>query len=63
MDIELQAFSKDNSGTTLYVYNYIMLSADGNFAVTLTTDNADFDSDLNSEDNPVKTIFDTVQVS
>ena len=40
-----------------------MLSADGNFAVTLTTDNADFDSDLNSEDNPVKTIFDTVQVS
>ena len=53
----------DNGGTRLYVYNYIMLSADGNFVVTLTTDNADFDSDLNSEDNPVKTIFDTVQVS
>ena len=63
MDITLQAFSTEAGGTTLYVYNYVMLSEDGNFVVTVTTDDADFDSDLNSEDNPAKEIFDTVQVS
>lgn len=63
MDITLQAFSADVDGTTLYVYNYIMLSSDGNFVVTVTTDDEDFDSDLNSEDNPAKVIFDTIQTS
>lgn len=63
MDIVLQAFSTDVGGTTLYVYNYVMLSADGNFVVTVTTDDADFDSDLNSDDNPAKVIFDTITVN
>lgn len=63
MDIVLQAFSTEAGGTTLYVYNYVMLSADGNFVVTVTTDDADFDADLNSQDNPAATIFDTIQVN
>lgn len=63
MDITLQAFSTDVDGTTLYVYNYIMLAEQGNFVVTVTTDDADFDSDLNSDDNPAKVIFDTIQAS
>jgi hypothetical protein len=63
MDITLQAFSTEAGGTTLYVYNYVMLTEDGNFVVTVTTDDADFDSDLESDDNPAKVIFDTIQVS
>ena len=63
MDITLQAFSTEADGTTLYVYNYIMLAEQGNFVVTVTTDDADFDSDLNSDDNPAKVIFDTIQAS
>lgn len=63
MDITLQAFSAEAGGTTLYVYNYVMLSEDGNFVVTVTTDDADFDSDLESEDNPAKVIFDSIQVN
>lgn len=61
MDITLQAFSTDVGGTTLYVYNYVMLADQGNFVVTVTTDDADFNSDLNSADNPAKVIFDTIQ--
>ncbi len=61
MDIKLQAFSADVGGTTLYVYNYVVLADQGNFVVTVTTDDADFDSDLNSDDNPAKVIFDTIQ--
>ncbi len=63
MDITLQAFSAEADGTTLYVYNYIMFADQGNFVVTVTTDNADFDSDLNSADNPAKVIFDSVQAN
>lgn len=63
MDITLQAFSTEAGGTTLYVYNYVVLADQGNFVVTVTTDDADFDSDLESEDNPAKVIFDTVQAS
>ena len=66
MDITLQAFSVDKDGTTLYSYNYVMLSQDGNFVVTVVTDDADFNSDLNTvnaEDNPAVTIFDTIQVN
>ena len=66
MSITLQAFSADKDGTTLYSYNYIMLSESGNFVVTVVTDNADFNSDLNTatgEDNPAVTIFDTIQVN
>ena len=60
MDITLQAFSTEVGGTTLYVYNYVMLADQGNFVVTVTTDDADFNSDLNSDDNPAKVIFDTI---
>ena len=66
MDITLQAFSADKDGTTLYSYNYIMLSESGNFVVTVVTDDPNFNSDLNSanaEDNPAVTIFDTIQVN
>ena len=63
MDITLQAFSTDADGTTLYVYNYVMLSEDGNFVVTVTTDDADFNSDLDSDDNPAKIIFDSIVVN
>ena len=63
MDITLQAFSTDVGGTTLYVYNYVMLAEQGNFVVTVTTDDADFDSDLNADTNPAKVIFDTIQAS
>ena len=66
MSITLQAFSADKDGTTLYSYNYIMLSESGNFVVTVVTDNAEFNSDLNTatgEDNPAVTIFDTIQVN
>ena len=63
MDITLQAFSTETGGTTLYVYNYVVLSSDGNFVVTVTTDDADFDSALESEDNPAKVIFDSIQVN
>jgi hypothetical protein len=65
MDITLQEFSTDAAGTTLYTYNYIMLSEDGNFVVTVVTDDANLDSDLNTanaDDNPAVTIFDTIQV-
>ena len=63
MDITLQAFSTEAGGTTFYVYNYVMLSEDGNFVVTVTTDDADFNSDLNSDDNPAKIIFDSIVVN
>ena len=63
MNITLQEFSADFGGTTLYSYNYIMLSEDGNFVVTVATDDAAFDSDLNSDSNPAKVIFDTIEVS
>jgi hypothetical protein len=53
-------FSTEAGGTTLYVYNYVMLADQGNFVVTVTTADADFDSDLNSDDNPAKVIFDTI---
>ena len=58
MEINLQAFS--TPGTEINAYNYIVLSEDGNFVVTVATDNQDFDSSLESEDNPAKTIFDTI---
>ncbi len=63
VDITLQAFSADIDGTTLYVYNYVVLSEQGNFVVTVTTDDAEFDSDLNSDSNPAKVIFDSLQAS
>lgn len=59
-NITLQAFSTDADGTTLYAYNYIVLSEDGNFVVTVATDDEQFDSDLKSDDNPAKIIFDTI---
>ena len=66
MTINLQAFSVDKDGTTLYSYNYVMLSEDGNFVVTVVTDDGELDTDLNTanaEDNPAVTIFDTIQVN
>ena len=66
IDINLQAFSVDKDGTLLYSFNYIVLSDDGNFVVTVVTDDAEFNSDLNTanaEDNPAVTIFDTLQVN
>ena len=66
MDITLQVFSTEEGGTTMYTYNYVMLSQDGNFVVTVATDDAELDSDLNTanaEDNPAVIIFDTVQVN
>ena len=59
----LQVFSVDADGTTLYIYNYVVLTEEGNFVVTLTTDDADFNSTLESQDNPVASIFDTLQVN
>lgn len=63
LDTTLQAFSADIGGTTLYVYNYVVLTEEGNFVVTVTTDDANFNTDLNSDTNPAKGIFDTLQVS
>ena len=63
IDITLQAFSVDADGTTMYTYNYVVLTDEGNFVVTVATDDPDFDSDLNSDDNPAKVIFDTIQTS
>ncbi len=66
MTINLQAFSVDQGGTTLYSYNYVMLSEDGNFVVTVVTDDGELNTDLNTanaEDNPAVTIFDTIQVN
>ncbi|MDO5832924.1 hypothetical protein [Methanobrevibacter sp.] len=63
LPITLQAFSIEKDGTTFYVYNYVCLNEDGNFVVTATTNDADFDSDLNSDSNPAKIIFDTLQVN
>jgi hypothetical protein len=66
IQINLQAFSVEQGGTTLYTYNYVVLSQDGNFVVTVVTDDAEFNTDLNTataEDNPAVTIFDTIQVN
>jgi hypothetical protein len=66
IDTTLQAFSVDKDGTLLYSFNYVVLSDDGNFVVTVVTDDAEFNSDLstaNAEDNPAVTIFDTLQVN
>lgn len=63
MNITLQAFSTEVNGNTLYAYNYVVLAEQGNFVVTVATDDADFDSDLNSDSNPAKVIFDTIQAS
>lgn len=60
MEINLQAFS--TPGSEINSYNYIVLSEDGNFVITVATDNQDFDSSLESEDNPAKAIFDTLNV-
>lgn len=57
MEINLQSF-KTSAG--LYSHNYIFLGDNGNFAVTVVTDNADFDTDLAAEGNPATTIFDSV---
>ena len=57
ISINLQSFVKDG----LYSYNYIVLSEQGNFVVTVVTNNADFDADLESEDNPAKIIFDSLE--
>ena len=62
-NITLQVFSADVNGNTLYVYNYVMLSDDGNFVVSYSTNDAEFDGDLNTEGNPVSTIFDTIAVN
>lgn len=61
IEINLQAFKV--AGSDLVSYNYIVLSEDGNYAITVVTDNADFDGDLESEGNPATTIFDTVAVA
>ena len=61
MDITLQSFSVDVGGTKLCLYNYVMFAEEGNFVVTLTTDDASFNSDLHADSNPAKVIFDTVK--
>ena len=61
MEINLQAF-KFNNGQMLS-YNYILLSDDGNFAVTVVTDDTNFDGDLEAEGNPASIIFDSVVVN
>ena len=63
MNITLQAFSAEVDGTVLYVYNYVMLTEDGNFVVTVTTDDASFNDDLHADSNPAKVIFDTIAVN
>ena len=63
MNITLQAFSAEADGTVLYVYNYVMLTEDGNFVVTVTTDDASFNDDLHADSNPAKVIFDTIAVN
>lgn len=57
MEINLQSFKTSNG---LFSYNYIFLGDNGNFAVTVVTNNADFDADLEAEGNPATTIFDSV---
>lgn len=57
MEINLQSFK---TSTGLFSYNYIFLGDNGNFAVTVVTDNSDFDADLKAEGNPATTIFDSV---
>ena len=59
-EVNLQAFS--TPGTDINAYNYIVISEDGNFVITVATDNQDFDSSLESEDNPAKAIFDSLEV-
>lgn len=61
-NITLQAFSTEVDGTVLYVYNYVMLTEDGNFVVTVSTDDASFNSDLHADSNPAKVIFDSIEV-
>ena len=63
MHFNLQAFKYDQAGTTLYAYNYICLSDSGNFVLTLVTDNAEFDYDLNSEGNPAGTLLSSLVVN
>ena len=63
MHFNIQAFKTDKDGTTLYSYNYICLSDDGNFVLTVVTDNADFDSDLNAEDNVAGTLLGSLSTS
>lgn len=58
IEINVQAFSIANSN--LVSYNYIVLSEDGNYAVTVVTDNTDFDGSLETEGNPATTIFDSI---
>lgn len=63
LNITLQAFSTEIDGNTLTAYNYVALTEQGNFVVTVTTDDANFDTDLNSDSNPAKVIFDSLQAS
>lgn len=59
---DLIVFSIKDNETTSFSYKYIVLSNDGNFVITVITDNSNFNGDLNSNDNPVTEIFDTLQV-
>ena len=57
-EVNLQAFS--TPGTDIKAYNYIVISDNGNFVITVATDNQDFDSSLESDDNPAKAILESL---
>ncbi len=63
MDIKLQSFTKDVGGTKLFLYNYVMFADQGNFVVTVSTNDASFNDDLHADSNPAKVIFDSIKAS
>lgn len=60
LEVNLQAFSVP--GTDINSYNYVVLSEDGNFLVTVSSDDPNFDTDLKAEGNPAGEIFNTLQM-
>lgn len=60
LEVNLQAFSVP--GTDINSYNYIVLSDDGNILVTVSSDDPNFDTDLNSEGNPAAEIFNSLEM-
>ena len=60
LEVNLQAFSVP--GTELNSYNYVVLSDDGNFLVTISSDDPNFDTDLKAEGNPAAEIFNSLKM-
>jgi hypothetical protein len=49
-------------GTNISSYNYVVLSDEGNFLVTVSSDDPNFDTDLKAEGNVAGEIFTTLQM-